>query len=419
MMRLSVQDGYFIHPVSGKADVSIEGVITDSGTLSRNYYGSNNRLECWSLDSQYPHPDVPDASKQSVRCIDCPQNVKQSGSKPCKFFTTINVVPDKTNMVCEIRIGGASLFAKAVNKMSLFKYIDYLKRNGESIDTVLTEIYLVHETVPKMYFKPSRPLAEDEMQTVTRLVEADANLTNLFIESDDMKNTSYLLKNVTARYPRLDQPYRFDNKAGANGQTVPCDAMEDGAKYEMEFVMDGAQAKKLYGAMATAYKAAKDKSWDDKLDMPFKKQEDKSYIGKCNLKAAYNGRATGGPAQFDADNKRMDADFQLTTGSTINVALELVPYKMSSCGVSLRLRGVQVIDYAPMQVASPFEVEEGFTQDGNSDAEETAEDMFGVVEEDEVEEVKEPTKRAKKKVEKPDDDDDLSALLDEWGSDDD
>tara|TARA_E500000305_G_C4025477_1_gene241503 strand:- start:946 stop:2205 length:1260 start_codon:yes stop_codon:yes gene_type:complete len=419
MMRLSVQDGYFIHPVSGKADVSIEGVITDSGTLSRNYYGSNNKLECWSLDSQYPHPDVPDASKQSVRCIDCPQNVKQSGSKPCKFFTTINVVPDKTNMVCEIRISGASLFAKAVNKMSLFKYIDYLKRNGESIDTVLTEIYLVHEAVPKMYFKPSRPLAEDEMQTVTRLVEADANLINLFDESDDMKNTSYLLKNVTARYPRLDQPYRFDNKAGANGQTVPCDAMEDGAKYEMEFVMDGDQAKKLYGAMSTAYKAAKDKSWPAKLEMPFKQQEDKSFIGKCNLKAAYNGRATGGPAQFDADNKRMDADFQLTTGSTINVALELVPYKMSSCGVSLRLRGVQVIDYAPMQVASPFEVEEGFTKGGSNEEEETAEDMFGVVEEDEAEEVKEPTKRAKKKVEKPDDDDDLSALLDEWGSDDD
>lgn len=419
MMRLSVQDGYFIHPVSGKADVSIEGVITDSGTLSRNYYGSNNKLECWSLDSQYPHPDVPDASKQSVRCIDCPQNVKQSGSKPCKFFTTINVVPDKTNMVCEIRISGASLFAKAVNKMSLFKYIDYLKRNGESIDTVLTEIYLVHEAVPKMYFKPSRPLAEDEMQTVTRLVEADANLINLFDESDDMKNTSYLLKNVTARYPRLDQPYRFDNKAGANGQTVPCDAMEDGAKYEMEFVMDGDQAKKLYGAMSTAYKAAKDKSWPAKLEMPFKQQEDKSFIGKCNLKAAYNGRATGGPAQFDADNKRMDADFQLTTGSTINVALELVPYKMSSCGVSLRLRGVQVIDYAPMQVASPFEVEEGFTNGGDNEKEETAEDMFGVVEEDEAEEVKEPTKRAKKKVEKPDDDDDLSALLDEWGSDDD
>ena len=115
----------------------------------------------------------------------------------------------------------------------------------------------------------------------------------------------------------------------------------------------------------------------------------------------------------------MDADFQLTTGSTINVALELVPYKMSSCGVSLRLRGVQVIDYAPMQVASPFEVEEGFTKGGRNEEEETAEDMFGVVEEDEAEEVKEPTKRAKKKVEKPDDDDDLSALLDEWGSDDD
>tara|TARA_R100000951_G_C2651226_1_gene184475 strand:- start:3258 stop:4526 length:1269 start_codon:yes stop_codon:yes gene_type:complete len=422
MTRLAVQDGYFLNPITGKAQVSVEGVITDSGTLSRNFYGSSNKLECWSLDSQYPHPDVPDATKQSNRCIDCPQNIRQSGLsnyKACKFFTTVNVILDNTNTVCELRVGGASLFAKSVNKMNLYKYIDYLTRNGETVHSVLTEIYLVHESVPKLYFKPSRPLAEDEMQTITRLVKADANLTNLFDESDDMKNTTYLLKNVTARYPRLDQPYRFDNKAGANGQTVPCDAMEDGAKYEMEFVMDEGQAKKLYSAMATAYKGAKDKSWPAKLEMPFKKQEDGSFIGKCNLKAAYNGRATGGPAQFDADNKRMDADFQLTTGSTINVALELVPYKMSSCGVSLRLRGVQVIDYAPMQVASPFEVEEGFTKGGDSDAEETAEDMFGVVEEDEAEEVKEPTKRPKKKVEKPDDDDDLSALLDEWGSDDD
>ena len=112
-----------------------------------------------------------------------------------------------------------------------------------------------------MYFKPSRPLADDEMQTTTQLVEADANLLNLFTESEDMKNTTYLLKGVKARYPRLDQPYRFDNKAGANGQTVPCDAMEDGAKYELEIVLDKAQAEDLHRAMAAAYKAAKDKSW--------------------------------------------------------------------------------------------------------------------------------------------------------------
>ena len=421
MMRLAVQDGYFLNPITHKIDISVEGVITDSGTLSRNFY-RGNRLECWSLDSQYPHPDVPDTTQQSSRCIDCPQNIRGSGMsnyKPCKFFTTINVILNNTNTVCELRIGGASLFSRTVNKLNLYKYIEYLERNGESIHSVLTEIYLVHEAVPKICFKPSRPLAEDEMQTITQLVKADANLTNLFDESDDMKNTTYLLKKVTARYPRLDQTYRFDNKAGANGQTVSCDAMEDGAKYETEFVMDGDQAKKLYAAMDAAYKAAKDKSWPAKLEMPFKQQEDKTFVGKCNLKGAYNGRATGGPAQFDADNKRLDTDFQLTTGSVINLSLELIPYKMSSCGVSLRLRGVQVIDYAPMQSVSPFEVEDGFTKDGGSEVEETAEDMFGVVEEDEVEEVKEPTKRPKKKVEKPDDDDDLSALLDEWGSDDD
>jgi len=419
MSRLTVRDGYFLHPVSGKAELSIEGVITDSGTLSRNFYGADQKLKCWSLDSQYPHPDVKEDTRQSKRCIDCPQNIRGSRSKPCKFFTTIKLVLNNTNIVCELRVGGASLFAQAVNKMSLYKYIDYLKPNGESIHTVLTEIYFVHDAVPKMYFKPSRPLAEEEMQTITQLVEADANLLNLFTESEDMKNTTYLLKGTKARYPRLDQPYRFDTKAGANGQTVPCDAMEDGAKYEMEIVLDKAQAEDLHRAMTAAYKAAKDKSWPAKLPINFKKQEDGTFIAKTNLKAAYSNRATGGPAQFDADNKRLGKDFQLTTGSTINVALELVPYKMSNCGVSLRLRGVQVIDYAPLQTTSPFEVEEGFTKD-SSPQEEAAEDMFGVVEEEEDgDTITEPTKRTKDKAEKPAADDDLAALLDEWGSDDD
>ena len=418
MSRLTVQDGYFLHPVSGKAELSIEGVITDSGTLSRNFYGDDQKLKCWSLDSQYPHPDVKEDTRQSKRCIDCPQNIRGSGSKPCKFFTTIKLVLNNINIVCELRVGGASLFAQAVNKMSLYKYIDYLKPNGESIHTVLTEIYFVHGAIPKMYFKPSRPLAEDEMQTITQLVEADANLLNLFNESEDMKNTTYLLKGVKARYPRLDQPYRFDNKAGANGKTVPCDAFDKDAKYEMEIVLDKAQAEGLHRAMVTAYNAAKDKSWAAKLPVNFKKHED-GIIAKTNLKAAYSGRATSPPAQFDADNKRLGTDFQLTTGSTINVALELVPYKMSNCGVSLRLRGVQVIDYAPLQTTSPFEVEEGFTTD-SSPQEEAAEDMFGVVEEEEDgDTITEPTKRTKDKAEKPADDDDLSALLDEWGSDDD
>ena len=423
MKRLVVQDGYFLHPVTGKATLSVEGVITDSGTLSRNFYGSDQRLKCWSLDSEYPHLDVPDATKQSPRCIDCPQNIQNGRYKPCKFFTTIKLVLNNTNIVCELRVGGASLFAKSVNKTNLYKYIEYLKANGETEHTVLTEVYLVHENVAKIYFKPSRPLAEDEVLTVTQLVKADANLINLFDESDDMKNPNYLLKDVKARYPRINQPYCFDDKAGDNGKTVPCDAMEDGAKYEMEFVLADTQAKHLYKAMSEAYKAAKTESWPAKLTMPFKQQEDGSFIGKTNLKAAYKGQLTGVPAQFDADNKPLEKDFQLTTGSTINLALELVPYKMAACGVSLRLRGVQVIDYAPLQSVSPFEAQEGFTG-GAEKKNETAEDMFGVVEEEEevieeVKKVKEPVKRASKKVDKPADSDNLADLLDEWGSEED
>jgi hypothetical protein len=56
MIRLMTQDGYFLHPVTAKAELSIEGILTDSGTLSRNFYGVDQKLQCWSLDSQYPPP---------------------------------------------------------------------------------------------------------------------------------------------------------------------------------------------------------------------------------------------------------------------------------------------------------------------------------------------------------------------------
>ena len=228
---------------------------------------------------------------------------------------------------------------------------------------------------------------------------------------------------MQAKYPRIDQPYKFDSNAGDKGGTIPCDAMDANAKYETSFLLDEDQAKTLYKAMAAAYTEARDSSWDEKLDMPFKKQDDGSFLGKTNLKGAYKGAATGGVPQFGADNKMLDKDFQLTSGSTINLSFELVPYKMSSCGVSLRLRGVQVIDYAPLQSFSPFEAEKGFT--GVKEAEDvTAEDVFGIVEEEEeaVEmvkaPVKEPVKRSKKKETPTEEDtsDSLASVIDAWSA---
>jgi hypothetical protein len=44
----------------------------------------------------------------------------------------------------------------------------------------------------------------------------------------------YLVNNVEALYPRINKTYRFDN---AENRSVACDPLDDGAAYEMSFVM--------------------------------------------------------------------------------------------------------------------------------------------------------------------------------------
>ena len=133
----------------------------------------------------------------------------------------------------------------------------------------------------------------------------------------------------------------------------------------------------------------------------------------------YKGRA----------NNKLPADFQLTSGSTVNLAFTFVPYSMRDNGVSLRLNGVQVIEYVPMVSRSPFGVVEGgfVAQPDNPFSDTTSsvkstdvalddddsDDIFG--DEPDTSEVEEPKKVVKKSAPAPkEDDDDLSAIVDGW-----
>ena len=60
----------------------------------------------------------------------------------------------------------------------------------------------------------------------------------------------YMITRVKALYPRINQTYKFDSSAGKKGQSVPCDALDDGAKYELSFLLDESAAKELYAPMA-------------------------------------------------------------------------------------------------------------------------------------------------------------------------
>ena len=55
-------------------------------------------------------------------------------------------------------------------------------------------------------------------------------------------NNQYLISDVDL-WPRINKTYKFDN---AENRTIPCDALDDGAKYETSFRMDKDQAKALF-----------------------------------------------------------------------------------------------------------------------------------------------------------------------------
>lgn len=176
----------------------------------------------------------------------------------------------------------------------------------------------------------------------------------------------HMITEVVARYPRLNSTYKFDTY---ENKSVKCDAFDDGAAYEMSFVMSDEKAKELHRICMEAYSnaAALDtkRKWPEKPAMlPYKRNDDGEVVGKCKLKGAYGGDKTQPPKQVDAQRNKLPDDFMLTSGSKVNVAVVVVPYNTGSLnGVSLRLRAVQVLELAEMQGSDdPFtSVSGGFT----------------------------------------------------------
>ena len=186
-------------------------------------------------------------------------------------------------------------------------------------------------------------------------------------------NAMHILNNVEALYPRLNTTYKYDTKANdGKGQSVPCEPLDEGAKYELNYRMNKDQAVGLYKDMKAAYNERKAANWPE---MPsakdvFEPQADGTFVAKSSLKGSYNNELTRKPRQFDARNQQLPDDFQLTTGSTVNSQLALVPYSSNNGnGVSLRLRAVQVVKLVEQEVTSPFAEVEGFgsTQEGFGD----------------------------------------------------
>lgn len=176
---------------------------------------------------------------------------------------------------------------------------------------------------------------------------------------------TYIIENVEALWPKVDRTYAFDQN---KKRSMPCDPREQNAEFSIQFRMNNDTAKALFTEMKATYEANKEPKWVEKLANPFVKADNGTYTHKANLKGAYKGEVTGKPLQVDSQGTPLPDDFQLTTGSTVNVAVQLIPYDFGGKqSVSLRLKAVQVIKYVPMEARNPFgAVEGGFVAGGDT-----------------------------------------------------
>lgn len=420
MIRLQTHDGCFVHPHTNEPLRSIEVVIVDEGALSRNYYKDNN-LVCWSTGCDFPDTNV--LNKQAKRCMDCTHSIKavgNTGAAPCKFFTRIKVAFLGQELLYELRLNSLSLFSKAENKMSLYKYKAHLERNQEKIGSVLTSIYFVkYKQFYKMYFKPVRPLYEEELESIRQLKHEETYMANY---------EQYIIRNVTVLHPRIDQTYIWDDD---KGRSVPCDPSTPDAIYRTDFIMSEEVAKELWDAMVEAYedhvttlKAGGESGWPEEFEFPFVEQEDGTFRHKAKKKGMYrNGLATP-PIHYDAELNELEG-FKLTHESVVNLAVGFVPYKLAGGGVSLRLDFVQVLEQKPARKRNPFQKEKGFVKSDDSsvdtedkvvpiESKKTKANPFGKKAEA-VEEVKEPVKR-KNKQEVDESDEDIEDIISTWSS---
>ena len=186
--RISLRGGKFRQVVNGdemrvSKNDSMEMVIIDAAKIARTYYEGTydpkavSAPTCWSADTNTPAADVPEDQRQADRCMDCPQNVKGSGAgqgRACRFSQRLAIAfPQKMDEIYQLQLPATSIFGDAKdNKMPMQAYAKFLQANNTPAIAIVTEMYFDENSeVPKLFFKPVRPLTEEELEKAVEMRE--------------------------------------------------------------------------------------------------------------------------------------------------------------------------------------------------------------------------------------------------------
>ena len=187
MNRISIRDKLFTeylgedHTVINSEEYDV--VVVNAAGVSRSYYKDDYNSDklalpvCWSADTRTPAPDVPQGQKQAARCMDCPHNIRGSGyksSRACRFSQRLAVVPEgRLQEVYQLRLPATSIFGEARNgHMPMQAYARFLQKHNTPAITVLTKLYFDRNSdTPKLFFKPSRPLRDEEFSVASEMID--------------------------------------------------------------------------------------------------------------------------------------------------------------------------------------------------------------------------------------------------------
>ena len=178
--RISIRGGVFRlmdggQEIAVREDRSLNMVVVNAAPhFSRTSYegtyeeGKTYAPDCWSADGVTPASDA--FNPQASACIDCPQNIKGSGSgdsRACRFSQRLAVVLDNdiNGDVYQLTLPSQSIFGKPENdRMPMQPYARYLKAQRTPITVVVTEArFDTKSATPRLTFKAIRWLEDTEI----------------------------------------------------------------------------------------------------------------------------------------------------------------------------------------------------------------------------------------------------------------
>lgn len=189
--RISIRGGRFREVINGdqqrvNSTGAMNVVIVKSSRISRTYYEGVYDPEktyppkCWSSDAERPDDSVPAAQRMSSKCASCAMNVKGSGNtgtgRACRFSMRLAVcIEGNMDTVYQLQLPATSIFGDVKDqKMGMQAYAKFLKANGLMLAGLVTQMYFDEDSeTPKLFFKPVRPLDEDELEAAVAAYESE------------------------------------------------------------------------------------------------------------------------------------------------------------------------------------------------------------------------------------------------------